>query len=306
MRIGNTVINIANLTKDYGRGRGVFDVSIQVKQGECYGFLGPNGAGKSTTIRHLMGFCRPQEGSVQVMGKDSWDNAARLKKHIGYIPGEIALPSGVTGEVFLKMLCSMQGIRRQCATYEPLVERFELDIRKTTRSMSLGEKRKLAIIAAFLHDPEILIMDEPTSGLDPVMQQAFIDLIREQRNRGKTVFLSSHIFHEVDVLCDRIAIIKDGRIVSEFTSDELKYDQGVIYSLQFEDRESYEKFADYGFSTIADSSQRLKVKVSIGREEQERFIMAAAECHVRDFHQIPFSLEDYFLEFYRDKELQGR
>lgn len=301
MKEKDNMIQIAHLTKDYGHGRGVFDVTIEVQKGECFGFLGPNGAGKTTTIRHLMGFSKPQQGSVFIRGKECWQNAARLKKSIGYIPGEIALPAGLTGEAFLKMMGRMQGLCGLGAG-EVLAERFRLDTKTQTREMSLGDKRKLAIIAAFLHDPQILILDEPTSGLDPIMQQEFVELIREEKQRGKTIFLSSHMFHEVNAVCDRIAIIKSGRIVSQFTADEVRDGHGMIYVLEFGDERSYEAFSARGFRIVAESEERLTIKVNIGEEEMNRFVAATAEADVTSFRQLAFSLEDYFMDFYKEEK----
>ncbi len=294
-----SVINIEHLTKDYGHGRGVFDISIQVDKGECYGFLGPNGAGKTTAIRHLMGFSKPESGRTSINGLDSWQNAARLKQDIGYLPGEIALPAGLTGEDFLKMILKMHGCKDHSICKE-LLDRFEFRADKKTREMSLGEKRKLAIVAAFMHDPQILILDEPTSGLDPVMQQEFISFVREERQRGKTVFLSSHIFHEVDAVCDRIAIIKEGRIVSEFRADELKDTQDCIYVIGFSDAESYNRFKCKDYVLTADSEERLKAKVRVSAGDMNGFINDVAQLQIRSFHQVKFSLEDYFMDFYRE------
>ncbi len=167
-----SLITVSHLTKDYGHGRGVFDINISVNKGECYGFLGPNGAGKTTTIRHLMGFSKPQSGSTAIDGKDSWENSALLQNTVGYLPGEIALPSGITGTEFLDMMAKMRHIEDK--TYlQKLLDRFELDPNVDTKKMSLGVKRKLAVVTAFMPNPAILILDEPTSGLDPIMQQTF-------------------------------------------------------------------------------------------------------------------------------------
>lgn len=299
------IIRIKNLTKDYGHGRGIFNINIQVDEGECYGFLGPNGAGKTTTIRHMMGFSRPQFGRCSIMGRDCWKKAALLKRCTGYLPGEIALPSGLTGNGFLHMTlrmhgCSDDGFYRK----QKLLERFDLNADKKTREMSLGEKRKLAIIAAFLHDPQILILDEPTSGLDPVMQQEFIKLVREEKKKGRTIFLSSHVFSEVDAVCDRIAIVRDGEIVSESGADDLRKTQDSIYVIKFKDRESYRTFQSMGYTITADSAERLKVKARIPAGALNGFITAAAPLHVESFHQVKFSLEDYFMDFYKNEEVQ--
>lgn len=297
------IIRIKNLTKDYGHGRGIFNVNLQVANGECYGFLGPNGAGKTTTIRHMMGFCRPQAGRCSIAGKNCLKNAAALKFITGYLPGEVALPSGITGEGFLKMTLKMQGCSddRLCRT---LLQRFELNADKKTSEMSLGEKRKLAIVAAFMHDPKILILDEPTSGLDPVMQQEFIEFIREEKKRGKTIFLSSHIFSEVDAVCDRIAIIRNGEIVSEFCADELKNTQDSIYAIGFRDAESYKSFREKGYTLATDSAERLKVKARIPAGDMNHFVADMADLQISSFHQVPFSLEDYFMDFYKNEEVQ--
>ena len=227
----NTVITIDRLTKDYGRGRGAFDITLTVSEGECYGFLGPNGAGKTTTIRHLMGFSRPDQGEAFILGRDCWREAALLKNEIGYIPGEIVLPAGMTGLQFLRMMQQMRGITDTKRTDE-LVERFRLDTATRVKQMSFGMKRKLAIITAFMHDPAVLILDEPSSGLDPIMQKEFIDYIAEERGRGKTVFLSSHMCHEVDAACDRAAIIREGHIVSEIDLRALKAAEGNAFDLE--------------------------------------------------------------------------
>lgn len=298
------IIRVKNLTKDYGRGRGVFNISLHVTEGECYGFLGPNGAGKTTTIRHMMGFSSPQSGRCSILGKNCIKNAADLKQRIGYLPGEVALPSGVTGDGFLKMTLKMHGISDD-SFCRKLLERFELKADKKTREMSLGEKRKLAIVAAFMHDPKILILDEPTSGLDPVMQQEFIEFIKEEKERGKTIFLSSHIFSEVDAVCDRIAIIKDGEIVSEFRAEDLRKTQDSIYVIRFGDRQSYDIFKEKGYIITADSEERLKLKVRIPLKQLNAFIKDMASLHIKSFHQVKFSLEDYFMNFYKSEEVQG-
>ena len=164
-----SVIEVDSLTKDYGHGPGVFDVSAGVNEGEGFGFLGPNGAGKSTTIRHLMGFSKPQSGRTEIRGMDTWRNYAALQNVVGYLPGEIALPSGMTGTQFLSMMQKMRGLK-DSSYLHGLMERFELDPNVGLKQMSLGTKRKLALVTAFMHDPDILILDEPTRGLDPLMQ----------------------------------------------------------------------------------------------------------------------------------------
>ncbi|WP_125704235.1 ABC transporter ATP-binding protein [Lacticaseibacillus daqingensis] len=158
-----SVINVSHLTKDYGHGRGVFDITFHVDEGEVFGFLGPNGAGKTTTIRHIMGFSKPQTGTTAIQGRDSWQHYDQNQRQIGYLPGEIALPEALTGRQFIKMMAELRGIKDMRYT-DSLIERFELDPSGGLKRMSLGMKRKLAIVTAFMHDPTILILDEPTSG----------------------------------------------------------------------------------------------------------------------------------------------
>ncbi len=290
-------ILIEHLTKDYGHGRGVFDVNIGIDKGECYGFLGPNGAGKTTTIRHLMGFSKPQEGHTSILGKDSWKHSARLQNTVGYLPGEVTLPTGLSGSAFLRMTEQMRGVKNK-EHLQMLLDKFELDPNIGIKQMSLGVKRKLAVVTAFMHDPDILVLDEPTSGLDPVMQETFISFIKEEKQRGKTIFLSSHIFHEVDAVCDRIAIIRDGKIVSEFKSEELKQKHDRIYRVSFSDAESYEAFVKKPFTFTSKNVNKLRARVQIPAAQVGELISSLKGFHIADFVEIPFTLEDYFMGFY--------
>lgn len=293
------VIEVSHLTKDYGHGRGVFDVSIKVEQGMCYGFLGPNGAGKTTTIRHLMGFSKPQSGSTSILGCDSWNCADELKNAVGYLPGEIAFPKGLTGTEFLDMQMKLRRVK-DAAYKNELLERFQLDPSMRVEKMSLGVRRKLAVVTAFLHDPDILILDEPTSGLDPIMQQNFIDFILSEKKRGKTILLSSHIFHEVDACCDRISIIKDGRIVADFVADELKNRSTKIYRISFSDKDSYDAFVCKEYLFHSRNEKKLRARVMIEAAQINRLLTDITPLSVTEFQEIPFTLEDYFMEFYKN------
>ncbi|MBE5960975.1 MAG: ABC transporter ATP-binding protein [Lachnospiraceae bacterium] len=299
------VIEVNNLTKDYGHGRGVFNVSVQVEKGECFGFLGPNGAGKSTTIRHLMGFSKPQSGDTKIMGMDSTKHSAMLQNTVGYLPGEIAFPAGMTGVQFLKMMQKMRGVT-DTSYLEKLLQRFELDPNMPLKQMSLGTRRKLAVVTAFMHDPDILILDEPTSGLDPIMQEIFIEYILEEKKRGKTIFLSSHIFHEVDAACDRIAIIRDGVIVSEFNPKILKKESDKIYRVTFEDKSQWKEFTSRPYQFVSVNEEKLRARVQLKNSEMNAFITDLASFHITDFTEFPFTLEDYFMQFYKeDKIFEG-
>lgn len=305
------VIEVSNLTKDYGSGRGVFDVSIHVDKGEVFGFLGPNGAGKSTTIRHLMGFSKPDKGSAKILEQETFSKYYEILNHVGYIPGEIALPAGLTGYEFLKMMQDLQNIHNQ-EYLNYLLKLFELEdnvLSGETKRMSLGVKRKLAIVAAFMSDPDVLILDEPTSGLDPVMQETFIEFIHQEKKRGKTILLSSHIFSEIDSTCDRIAIIKDGHIVSEFVANDLKHASRKYYTVDFKDSKNKDKFLKKEkelSSFILLKEENESVYISIEDRDLNHLIEILSDLEVSLFSNRKESLEDYFMKFYKeDKDFKG-
>lgn len=305
------IIEVKNLTKDYGSGRGIFDVSFAVKKGEVFGFLGPNGAGKSTTIRHLMGFSKPDKGNTYILGEPTFNKYYEILNHVGYIPGEIALPAGLTGWQFLRMMQNLQHIHNE-DKLNSMLTLFELDdvtLQGETKRMSLGVKRKLAIVAAFMSDPDVLILDEPTSGLDPVMQENFIKFIHEEKSRGKTILLSSHIFSEIDSTCDRIAIIKDGKIVSEFVADDLKHASKKYYMIDFKDEKNVNKFKK-SINKIP-SAEILKIEdnkvfISVEDEDMNKAIEILSGLEINEFSNRKESLEDYFMKFYKeDKDFGG-
>lgn len=307
-------ITVNHLTKDYGFGRGVFDVSFAVEKGEVFGFLGPNGAGKSTTIRHLMGFSKPQSGETKIFGKDTFDCYDKILNKVGYIPGEIALPAGLTGWEFIRMMQDLQHNHNEEKLKE-MLELFKLDdvtLSGDTKRMSLGVKRKLAVVTAFMGDPDVLILDEPTSGLDPVMQQVFIDYVKEEKERGKTILLSSHIFSEVDATCDRIAIIKDGKIVSEFVANDLKHASAKNYEVTFASKEDFEKFLKASktkkdiFTIINTDPERNMVYLVTDDKFINNVVDVLSEFEIKKFDNKKETLEDYFMKFYKeDKDFGG-
>ncbi len=305
------VIETTHLTKDYGFGRGVFDVNIHVDKGEVFGFLGPNGAGKSTTIRHLMGFSKPDSGSTKIFGAETFDSYAQVLNRVGYIPGEIALPAGLTGWEFIRMMQNLQNQHNE-ARLRQMLDLFELKdnvLIGETKRMSLGVKRKLAVVTAFMSDPDVLILDEPTSGLDPVMQENFIQFIHEEKKRGKTILLSSHIFSEIDSTCDRIAIIKDGKIVSEFVADDLKHASRKYYTVSFQTPASKKEFvakADGIDSLVFLSDNEKDVCISVDDKDLNTLIALLSRLPVAFFGNRKESLEDYFMKFYKeDKNFGG-
>jgi ABC-2 type transport system ATP-binding protein len=303
------LLEVDHLTKDYGFGRGVFDISFHVDEGEVFGFLGPNGSGKTTTIRHLMGFSKPQAGSTSVDGLDSWEKADQIQRGLGYLPGEIALPARLTGTQFIEYMAGLRGVTDMTKTRH-LLQKFELDPSGKLKRMSLGMKRKLAIVTAFMHDPRILALDEPTSGLDPIMQETFIDFVLEEKALGKTILLSSHIFSEVESTCDRIAIIKEGRIVSEIVTDDLRHRQDKVYELEFLSDDGFQRFtaetrlASAHLGIISATAAKRRVKVGVHDNDINQFFAVLSDYSLKFVKEDKFTLEEYFLDFYdRDKSV---
>ncbi len=206
------IIEINNLTKYYGQARGIIDVSFTVEEGEIFGFIGPNGAGKSTTIRTLLSLIYPTSGSATIFGKDIIQSAPEIKKEIGYLPAEVFYYDKMRVIDLLKYSASFY--KKNCSErIQELAEIMDLDLKRRIDDLSLGNKKKVGIVQGLLHEPKLIILDEPTSGLDPLMQQKFFDLLVEENKRGATILFSSHILSEVQRLCNRVAIIKEGRIV---------------------------------------------------------------------------------------------
>lgn len=300
------IINVEHLTKDYGYGRGVFDVSIKVHKGECYGYLGPNGAGKSTTIRHIMGFSKTSVGKVEIFGMETFNNTDKILKEVGYLPGEPALPLYMNGNEFLKMMEEMRGERNE-EMLKHLLTIFKLDPSLSIKSMSLGDKRKLAIVSAFMNDPDVLILDEPTSGLDPIMQKVFIDFIKEEKKRGKTILLSSHIFSEVDATCDTISIIKDGKHVSTFKANDLKNASKQTYILHFLDKENMDTYLKERntFNLVESNEKKLTASIEFNKEDYKKFFDSLYGIKIKEFEEKPFTLQDYFMSFYKEEKEFG-
>lgn len=297
-----SVIKIEQLTKDYGHQRGVFDISFQVEKGEVYGFLGPNGSGKTTTIRHIMGFSRPQKGNAYINQMNCWEMASTIHQHLGYLPGEFSFPESLTGIQFINMMKALRGLKDMTRTND-LIEKFELETAVSVKRMSLGMKRKLAIVAAFMHDPDILILDEPTSGLDPIMQNVFIEFIKAEKKRGKTILLSSHIFSEIDATCDKISIIKEGRLVSTFVADELRHNESKQFEIEFNSINGFDQFnatvkADNKLAIIDAQPQKKQVRIQVNDADVNYFMNVLSDYDLKFISEIKFTLEDYFMKFY--------
>lgn len=289
-----SAIEIQGLTKDYGNGKGIFDLTFSIDEGEVFGYLGPNGAGKTTTIRHLMGFLRPQKGSCRIGGLDCGRDAARIQENLGYIPGEIAFFDEMSGQGFLRFVADYRGLSSTTRIKE-LSDFFELDPRGKLKKMSKGTKQKIGIVCAFLHDPAILILDEPTSGLDPLMQNRFVELIRVEQERGKTILMSSHMFEEVERTCGRVGIIRNGRLAAVDGVEALKQSQSKRYLVTFRTPEAAASFQKEGFQAAGLEGARLTVSV---QNNLNAFLSALARYDVASLDSVSQSLEDIFLHFY--------
>ncbi|MBB3125775.1 ABC-2 type transport system ATP-binding protein [Paenibacillus rhizosphaerae] len=293
------MLSVEHVTKIFPNGRGIRDVTFSVRRGEVFGFLGPNGAGKSTTIRHIMGFLKPDQGSVKVCGHDTWKEQGRFQKYIGYLPGEIAFIEGMTGKAFLDFMAGMQG-GVDSAWRDELIRRLQFDVRTPIRKMSKGMKQKVGIVAAFMHRPEVIILDEPTSGLDPLMQKVFIELVLEEKARGTTFLMSSHNFPEIERTCDRAAIIKDGVIIAVKDIHELQSMQRKLFEVTFESEQEVNDFMKCGLKI--DSREGSRVRVAV-QGDVDRFIRETARFHVRNIDVFTQNLEDIFMNYY-DREGQ--
>lgn len=297
-----SLVSISHLTKDYGEGRGVFDISLDIPQGAVYGYCGPNGAGKTTTIRHMMGFLKPDQGKVTIFGKDSWLEAQEIKRRVGYIPGEIAFPDMASGTEFLKSQAEMLGLKSM-ARAEYVINKMQLDPTAKLKSMSKGMKQKTAIVAAFMAEPDLLILDEPTTGLDPLMRDAFLSLVQEEKKKGTTIFMSSHIFSEMEETCDKVAFIKDGFIKETIDLNELHHKTVSVYRIVFGLKGDYENFLqDPSFKTKDPDGEKLAVSVEVPCKETQRLFQSLSQHHILSFTEIKFTLEQCFDEMIQKEE----
>ena len=295
------IIEIERLSRDYGEGRGIFDISFSIAEGEVFGFLGPNGAGKTTTIRHLLGFLKAKQGSAKILGMDCWKQSDAITRQLGYIPGEINLLNEMSGEEFLRFMARYRNMQDSGRTQE-LLERFELRPTGAIRRMSKGMKQKVAIVCALMHDPAVLILDEPTSGLDPLMQNRFIDLILEEKQRGKTVLMSSHMFEEVERTCARVGILREGRLAAVEEIGTLKARRSRTYSVTLSTPDAAAAFAAApGLRVQAAQGCTVTVRV---RDGMSALTTAMARFPVTSIDAPRQSLEDVFLHYY-GKEAQS-
>lgn len=292
------VIELIHITKDYGQGKGVFDVSFSAREGEVFGYLGPNGAGKTTTIRQLLGFIHPDEGACRIFGLDCFKDAEKIKERMGYLAGELAFMDDMTGRKFLEFMAHMKGMKN-FSRMEELIQRFELNPQGKIKRMSKGMKQKIGLVCAFMDDPKAVILDEPTSGLDPLMQNRFIELILEEKKKGTTILMSSHIFEEVEKTCDRTAIIRAGKIVAVEDMQSLAEKRKKIYTVTFEDAKKAERFKkESGLPVQAVNGNRVQLVV---KKQPAQTLKAIAAADPVDLDIKTQSLEELFMRYYGEE-----
>src|SRR5579859_1014190 len=299
------IIEVDKLTKSYGGKRGIVDVSFSVAEGEVFGFLGPNGAGKTTTIRILMALLRADSGKATVAGHDVWKQSIDIKKLVGYVPGEPSLDPNLTGGQILEYFANLHGgVDR--AYQKNLIEVLDLDTGRKFRQYSTGNKRKVVLIQAFQHRPQVLILDEPTSGLDPLNQQVFDSMLKEAREEGRTVFLSSHVLSEVEKTCTRVGIIREGRLVQIGGVAELKDIKRYEVTISFAQPVPADAFrAVDGVSDVEQLNHGHAVRIAINGPA-DAVIKAAARYPVVSLTSYEPSLEDIFLKYYEAEAGSGK
>jgi ABC-2 type transport system ATP-binding protein len=291
-------IEIAGVCKSFGRTRALDGLDLRVGAGEVHGFLGPNGAGKSTTIRVLLGLLRADSGSARLLGADPWHDAVALHRRLAYVPGDVTLWPNLTGGEAIDLLGALRG-GFSAARRDALIERFELDPKKKGRAYSKGNRQKVALVAAFAGDPELLILDEPTSGLDPLMEAAFRACVAESVERGATVLLSSHILSEVEELCDRVSIIRAGRTVDSGSLSELRHLSRIAVAAELS-RPPAGLDALPGVHAL--ELDGTTVRCQVDQEALEAVLRILTDAGVRSLTTRPPTLEELFLRYYAGAE----
>lgn len=298
------VIELKNLTKDYGQNRGVFDLNLNIKKGEMIGYVGTNGSGKTTTIRLIMGFLKPSEGTSFVNELSSWEHSSKIVKDIGYVPGEIAFPDLKTGTDFLKCQADFLGLKNMTyANY--LIERLQLDPSANLKRMSKGMKQKTALVAALMNDAPIIILDEPTTGLDPLMRATFLDIIKEEHKKGKTILMSSHSFEELEKTCDKVALINNGKIIDVCNINDLKNRPTKDFKIEFNSNEDYKKFQQENYKIIRLQDKYNQVTIRINVSETAVLLKVLKNYNVKFISELPYTLETHFKQILKkNKEIE--
>jgi ABC-2 type transport system ATP-binding protein len=296
--VADHVIETRDLTVYYGRHRGIKSVSLVVEKGEVFGFLGPNGAGKTTTQRVLLDVIRPTSGHASVFGLDCRKDGVEIRKRIGYLPGELSLYTNMTGNGFLSMMGSLEK-RKVDATYrDQLCERLDLDPSRRIKEYSRGNKQKIGVVAAFMSKPDLIVLDEPTTGLDPLIQQIVMEIVREVKSDGRTVFFSSHILQEVQAVCDRVGIIGDGELIQTERVETLTKQRYKRLRLVFRSQPPPDAFAIDGVTETGRDGAAIRLEIRSGLEE---VMKRAVSFGIEDLETEPVTLEEVFLAFYGKK-----
>lgn len=289
------IIEVSHLTKDYGEGRGIFDFNFDIYKGEMLGFVGSNGAGKTTTIRNIMGFIKPDKGNVKVCGMDAWNCSDKIKRFIGYVPGEIAFPDLNTGTEFIKSQAEFLGLKDlSYANY--LIEKLQLDPSANLKRMSKGMKQKTAIVVALMADPQIIILDEPTTGLDPLMRLAFLEIIREEKQKGKTILISSHLYEELEKDCDRVVLIDKGKMIDIANMEQIKNRPVVEYKIEFNNKNDYTNFKKLSYTIVRDQEIYNQVTVSLNKADLNKLFKDLTGFDVKFINEIKYNLEKHLNE----------
>lgn len=295
-------LSIQHLGRNYGEHRGIEDVSFEVGEGEIFGFLGPNGAGKSTTIRVLMGLMRPTSGSATIFGLDCWEDRTQTKALIGPLPGDIPLYDRMTVREFLDFMGAFRAASYDLRRRDEVAERLELDLSRRIHQLSRGNRQKVGLVHALMFDAPLLIMDEPTTGLDPVRQADFLDLMREERSRGRTVFLSSHNLAEVERITDRVAIIREGRLVAVEDIDRLRALRERRMQITLSEIVPLDTInALDGVRVVSTDESNGRLELAINGPIRP-LLKILAELPVADLTYAPPTLEDVFIHYYEDEE----
>lgn len=291
----DVIVKFDNVTKDYGKGRGIFDINLEVRRGQTLGYCGTNGAGKTTTLRHMMGFLRPDKGTVRVFGLDPYKNSEQIMKKIGYLPGEIAFPLVENGSQFLEIQAELTG-QKDMSKAERIINMMQLDPTANIRRMSKGMKQKTAIVAAFMNSPELIILDEPTTGLDPLMREAFVSLIKEEKARGATIIMSNHMFDELEETCDQVAFIKDGHILDIVDLNEIHNRPFREYKIGFYEKDDFESADTSQVEVLAKKDKDLQYIVRVPLEKTDGMFRELKKHHIRYISEVQYTLEKYFME----------
>jgi ABC-2 type transport system ATP-binding protein len=293
-------IDVVGLHKSFGRTHALDGLDLVVEKGEVHGFLGPNGAGKSTTIRVLLGLLHADAGAVRLLGGDPWRDAVELHRRLAYVPGDVTLWRNLSGGEVIDLLGRLRG-GLDAGRRKDLLARFELDPTKKGRAYSKGNRQKVALVAAFASDVDLLILDEPTSGLDPLMEEVFRDCVREERDRGRTVLLSSHILSEVEALCDRVSIIREGRTVETGTLADMRHLTRTSVTAELAGPPN-------GLSQLPGvhdlDIQGRRVKLQVETDQLDAVLRQLSESGVRSLISTPPTLEELFLRHYEGEEAE--